>query len=171
MATEGLVRRAHDLPLIMLHRDRDVGALSGSSTHEESLAAAVATAVRASAPDERYLREDCGGVPFWEVQMLVDPPASAQPLTATQEESLLQMAARAREEGQHWRAHTLVEQAYAGRRSLSTLLYLLQIRVDDLGEAAFGAAAFHTILRQLPLKDDERSKVLRLFRAALGRHS
>ena len=97
--------------------------------------------------------------------MLVDPAPPEKTLTASEEEALLTLAERARDEGHHWRAHTITEQAYAGRRSLSVLLYLLQIRVDDLEEAAFGAAAYHTMLRLLPLKDDERATVLRLFRA------
>ena len=97
--------------------------------------------------------------------MLVDPAPSPKPLTPTEEDSLLQMAARARADGQHWRAHTLAEQAYAGRRSLSTLLYLIGIRVDELGEATFGAAAYHTMLRVLPLRDDERAKANRTWAA------
>ena len=139
---------------------------AASSTHEESLADALASAVPSSGPDHRFLRDDCGGVPAWEVQMLVDPAPSPKPLTPTEEDSLLQMAARARADGQHWRAHTLAEQAYAGRRSLSTLLYLIGIRVDELGEATFGAAAYHTMLRVLPLRDDERAKVITLFKKA-----
>ena len=144
----------------------EVDRFSASASFDESLAAAVAAAVPSPEPDHRFLREDCGGVPVWEVRMLIDPPPTSQPLSPMQEESMLQMAQRAREDGHHWRAHTLAEQAYAGRGSLSVLLYLLKIRVDDLDEATFGAAAYHTMLRLLPLRDDERTKVLGLFKRA-----
>ena len=59
--------------------------------------------------------------------MLVAPASSPKPLTPTQEESLLQLAARARADGQFWRAHTLAEQAYAGRRQLSALRWKLAV--------------------------------------------
>ena len=78
-----------------------------------------------SGPDEHYLREQCGGVPSWEVAMLVDPAASAKPLSAEEHDRLLAMADRAYRDGEAYRANTLAEQAYTGSRALSTLLYLL----------------------------------------------
>ena len=100
-------------------------------------------------PDAVYLAEECGGVPLWEVQMLVDPPP-APSLTIDEHESLLGLAQRAKAAGDIWRAHGLAEQAYAGTRAVLTLLYLLDLRVNHLGEVAFGAAAYHSMLRMLP---------------------
>ena len=94
---------------------------------EPSLAAAVASAVPSPNADITYLQQDCGGIPSWEVELLVRPSESPRPLTPTEENRLLSMAASAREHGDAWRAHTLVEQAYVGSRSLTTLLYLLSL--------------------------------------------
>ena len=51
---------------------------AASSTHEESLADALASAVPSSGPDHRFLRDDYGGVPAWEVQMLVSRLATLE---------------------------------------------------------------------------------------------
>ena len=91
-------------------RARDVEERSDDVEHERAYAAALASSKERGPPDGRYLREDCGGVPAWEVHMFVDP-APCEPLTPTQEESLMQMAASARAAGQQWRAITLAEGA------------------------------------------------------------
>jgi len=111
-------------------------------------------ATASEGPDERYL-EDCG-IPVWEVSLLVDPPKPEQQLSLREHESLMSMAERARVDGQAYRAYTLAEQAYTGRRVVSSLLYALDIRVNELGEPAFGAAAFHSMLRMLALGTRER---------------
>ena len=116
-------------------------------------------------PDEAYLAE-CGGVPAWEVALLVNPTPPTQPMSLEQTEVLLSMAERAFSEGNYWKAHTVAEQAYAGSRQLSTLLYLLDIRVNALGEVAFGAACYHSILRMLQLSRDERHTVEELHQEA-----
>ena len=107
------------------------------------------SAIKLPRESERYVSDVCG-VSVTEVSNFVLPAPSAEPLTADEHERLLTMARAARGEGQSWRAHTLAEQAYSGHRVLSTLLFLVDIRVKDLDEVAFGVAAYHVAL-QAPL--------------------
>ena len=128
--------------------------------------------------DENYIREACGGdVETWEVAMLIEMQQQPQ-LSVEEHGRLMELAQRARDDGQSGRAHTLAEQAWAGRREIATLLYLLDIRILDLEEVAFGVACYHTALHSLPLSDAERSEIEQLhseaeltLRTSLGKES
>ena len=98
-----------------------------------------------------------GPVPHWEVSLLVDPPQQPEGspvLSLKEHQALISLAEAARDRGDAHRAYSLAEKAYTGRRAISSLLYALDIRMHELKEPAFCAAAYELILgRTLSAED------------------
>ena len=98
-----------------------------------------------------------GPVPHWEVSLLVDPPQQPEGspvLSLKEHKALMSLAEAARDRGDAHRAYSLAEKAYTGCRAISSLLYALDIRMNELKEPAFCAAAYELILgRTLSAQD------------------
>lgn len=105
--------------------------------------------------------------------MVLDPPFDeSRRLSLDEHDSLMIAAERHRAAGEHWRAIALAERAYAGyvsangERELSTLLYMVDVRVRHLGETAFGRECYAEMLHRLPLSAHHRREVERLLARA-----
>jgi hypothetical protein len=75
-------------------------------------------------------------------------------LSLKEHKALMSLAEAARDRGDAHRAYSLAEKAYTGCRAISSLLYALDIRMNELKEPAFCAAAYELILgRTLSAQD------------------
>jgi len=110
-----------------------------------------------TSPSQQSIMARPGPVPHWEVSLLVDPPQQPEGspvLSLKEHKALMSLAEAARDRGDAHRAYSLAEKAYTGCRAISSLLYALDIRMNELKEPAFCAAAYELILgRTLSAQD------------------